>query len=243
MRKALTAIVVLSAITCAEPTHADKLVPFFIVCNAGHCTESSSPKVSQNGMRPVKWGSAHFGSGVTITYAFAMSVVRFPHGIPNAHQHCDGMMPLNKLLAARSTTLNRVKEKAAEAFERWATIADITFTAVDDEKDADIIIGELEYPPGEPGWTNLDVRHSETEETDTIKKAAICFNPDAGSDSPLELPFPIDMIIGHEIGHAIGLGHPGTRGALMGFKPGPDPTLRSVDAEAAQILYGLPVHK
>jgi len=48
----------------------------------------------------------------------------------------------------------------------------------------------------------------------------------------------------HEIGHAIGLDHPGSSGAIMGFRY--DEQVRELqpsDIAAAQLLYGPPIDR
>ena len=76
----------------------------------------------------------------------------------------------------------------------------------------------------------------------SIRKALICFNPlqkwKIGFDGDLAV-YDVRYTLMHEIGHAIGLDHPGAAGALMGFRyDEKQKNLTSGDIEAARSLYG-----
>ena len=82
------------------------------------------------------------------------------------------------------------------------------------------------------------------EDCGQIRKALICFNPlqkwKVGFDGNLDV-YDIRYTLTHEIGHAIGLDHPGAAGALMGFRYDEKRNgLTKGDIEAAQRLYGPP---
>ena len=75
-----------------------------------------------------------------------------------------------------------------------------------------------------------------------IRQALICLNPDQpwkiGFDGRLGI-YDLRYTLMHEIGHAIGLDHPGASGALMGFRYDEKRDgLAPADIEAAQKLYG-----
>jgi hypothetical protein len=77
-----------------------------------------------------------------------------------------------------------------------------------------------------------------------IRQALICLNPEErwkiGFDGDLKT-YDLKFTFTHEIGHAIGLDHPGPTGALMGFRYDErSATLESGDIAAARKLYGPP---
>jgi predicted Zn-dependent protease len=72
----------------------------------------------------------------------------------------------------------------------------------------------------------------------------ICFNPlqlwETALDGRRET-FSIRRVATHEIGHTIGLDHPGRTGQLMGYMYREDTDrLQSGDAAGAKLLYGPP---
>ena len=76
-----------------------------------------------------------------------------------------------------------------------------------------------------------------------LTTATICLNPAVSTDGG-GVPGALDLrtVLAHEIGHAIGLDHPGPTGTLMGYRDQGDiDGLMYGDIAGVQRLYGPPV--
>ena len=201
----------------------------------------------------VKWGAPRFGVGASVTYAFAVSSMRFDKA-----RNCAGLVPLDRLAAHWHFTSQQIHREAAAAFAAWASVTGLQFNLITDTAKADIIIGAQAKPRGR-AFTNIELDtasqiekamagpHEQTapqkpQALRAIRQALICLNPQQpwkiGFDGRLGV-YDLRYTLMHEIGHAIGLDHPGASGALMGFRydekrKGPSPA----DIEAARKLYG-----
>ena len=76
-----------------------------------------------------------------------------------------------------------------------------------------------------------------------LTRATICFNPELSwsTSDGAAAPGSLDLgtVLAHEIGHAIGLDHPGATGALMGYShQGNIDNLMPGDIAGARALYG-----
>jgi len=114
--------------------------------------------------------------------------------------------------------------------------------ASDDPETAQILIGTQGNPRG---WAFADVLYDRAGEAATKKigKALICLNAEKawkvefGGDAQA---YDLRYAIAHEIGHAIGLNHPGPTGQLMSFEYAEDfRTLQPGDLSGAIALYGM----
>lgn len=207
----------------------------------------------------VKWGPPKWGAGATVTYAFASA----PKTSPEA-RNCSSLQPFDDFLAKTGLAGQQVQSEAEAAFAAWAKVTGLSFVEAKDSADADIVIGAQGNPTGR-AFTNVELDSSPMAEAPAaergftvtaeppavgvepqglrpIRKALICFNPLAkwkiGFDGNLDA-YDIRYTLTHEIGHAIGLDHPGVAGALMDFRY--DEKLKGLtqgDVDAAQRLYG-----
>lgn len=207
----------------------------------------------------VKWGEPQWGSGATVTYAFATE----PQASPTA-RNCASLMPFDDLMKRTGLPASELRGEAEAAFAAWAKVTGLAFVETQDAARANIVIGvqgnptgraftnvELEAgsvaqaPAAERGFTKSSEPSSSVAQPRALRvidRAAICLNPLAkwkvGFDGNLDA-YDIRYTLTHEIGHAIGLDHPGAAGALMGFRY--DEKLKGLaasDIEAAQRLYG-----
>lgn len=208
-----------------------------------------------------KWGAPVMGAGAHVTYAF----VTQPTATPGA-RNCGEMDPFAELTAAASLTLAELASEARAAFDVWQEAARIRFSPAASEHDADILIGVQRNPrglafanvaldeDGRPGEKSnrrtivstkddlgASLRRGEPR-IGTIRQSLICLNPErrwkVGFDGNLDV-YDLRYTFTHEIGHAIGLDHPGPTGALMGFRY--TETARGLqpgDIEAVRKLYG-----
>ncbi|MFZ5674558.1 MAG: matrixin family metalloprotease [Pseudomonadota bacterium] len=209
----------------------------------------------------VKWGAPKWSTGATVTYGFAAADVKSPSA-----RNCATLRPLDGFEKQAGFSDDRMRAEAAAAFAVWSKAANLTFIEAPDPVQADILIGAQGTPKGR-AFTNIELDSgplasapaterglvagdepanppAKAHSVRSIRQALICLNPSSGwkigFDGNLDV-YDLRYTLMHEIGHAIGLDHPGADGALMGFRydeklRGPTPS----DSEAARKLYGPP---
>jgi predicted Zn-dependent protease len=144
------------------------------------------------------------------------------------------------LLSANAIPAATFAVEVERAFASWSAVANIVFQP-SDSAIADILIGAEADPFGR-AFTN--VAHAALSEggTASIARSVICLNPaqkwKVGFDGDLDV-YDLRYALEHEIGHAIGLDHPGVTGVLMDFRyrekfSGP----QAGDIAGALALYG-----
>lgn len=185
----------------------------------------------------VKWGGADLGTGATVRYAFVTGPMAFPGA-----RNCRAMASLDALARASDIAPLVLRREVAAAFALWEAAANITFVASADPESAQILIGIQ----GEPrGWAFADVLYDRAGDVPTkrIDKALICLNAAKawkvgfGGDAQA---YDLRYALAHEIGHAIGLNHPGPTGQVMAFEYAEDfRTLQPGDQSGAIALYGM----
>jgi len=212
----------------------------------------------------VKWGAPKWGAGASVTYAFAASAVKSP-----AARNCASLLPFDELAKRTGLPDRRLHDEAETAFAAWAKVSGLTFVETHEADQADIVIGVQGNPTGR-AFTNVELDSGPFAEAPaverglmpvqeprslqgpaqgirSIRKALICLNPlqkwKIGFNGDLNV-YDVRYTLMHEIGHAIGLDHPGATGALMGFRydekqNGPAKS----DSDAAQRLYGMHASK
>lgn len=206
----------------------------------------------------VKWGAPKWGAGATVTYGFATTQVKSPSA-----RNCATLLPFAEMAKRTGLPDSRLRGEAAAAFAAWSDVTNLTFVETPNAAQADIIIGAQGKPVGR-AFTNVELdsgplakatalerglvateppaRPTSANSIRSIRQALVCLNPSAkwkvGFDGDLDV-YDLRYTLMHEIGHAIGLDHPGAAGALMGFRY--DEKLKGPttgDGEAAQNLYG-----
>jgi len=208
----------------------------------------------------VKWGQPKWGAGATVTYAFASGSKMSPEA-----RNCSSLRPFDEFIEKTGLPGRKVQAEAQAAFAAWAEVAGLSFVETKDSALADIIIGTQGNPVGR-AFTNVELEATpmaaapaaergftvsadppavgaEPQGLRPIRKALICFNPSEkwkiGFDGNLDV-YDIRYTLTHEIGHAIGLDHPGVAGALMDFRYDEKRTgLSPGDVDAARRLYGV----
>lgn len=184
----------------------------------------------------VKWGDPVLGTGAAVRYALVTQRTDFAGA-----RNCDAMVPLEPALQRAGISSAQLRAEVTAAFAMWERAADIRFERVDDPADADILIGGQALPRGR-AFANVSFRKGESGETRRIDKSLVCLNQTQpwkvgfGGDASA---YDLRYTIAHEIGHAIGLNHPGPSGQLMGFKYAESfRGLQPGDTDGAVALYG-----
>ena len=185
----------------------------------------------------VKWGAPAMGTAAAdVTYGFAMADQSFPDAI-----NCRALAPMAEISPAWDGEPGRLAEIAAGAFAIWSSEANVTFRPAAPGEAPDILIG-AEGEPRRVAFAN--VWHGPGRDgIAALTRATICFNPKVPwSDGVGPAPagaLDFGTVLAHEIGHAIGLDHPGARGALMAFSnQGDIDHLMPGDIAGSAALYG-----
>ena len=202
----------------------------------GHAGEDGYRLLELDGYK-VKWGDRRLGVGASISYAFAGKALRFDEA-----RNCGDLAPIATLVNGNLTMAMLANETAA-AFRVWERAAGLSFHAVDDPAAADIILGAQGRPRGR-AFANVSYAPEPDGGVRAIRQSLVCLNPDhkwkVGFDGDKNV-YDLRYTLIHEIGHAIGLDHPGPSGQVMAFRyTEAFGDLQSGDLRGVRLLYGLP---
>ena len=165
----------------------------------------------------VKWGSSQPGTGAVVTYATLDTPARFPTA-----RNCRAMAAVGELLGPNRIDRAIFEAELHAALALWSAAADIQFEPAASPDSADIVIGAQATPRGR-AFTNVEYGGADTgpKGIRALTRSLICLNPEipwkTGFDGNLEV-YDLRYTLLHEIGHAIGLDHPGVASQLMDFR-------------------------
>jgi hypothetical protein len=210
------------------------------LASMAHAAPADGFRLLEIGGLHVKWGPAALGQGAeAVTYGF----VRSPSSFPGA-RNCPTMVPADGIAAAAGVDRRRFEALAATGFGLWSGAADVAFRPAQANETPDILIGAQGSPHG---IAFTDVRSDRAQAVSGVAPlttATICLNPAVAWTDKRGVTgaFNLETVLAHEIGHAIGLDHPGPVGTLMGYRDQGDmDRLMSGDIAGVQRLYGPPV--
>jgi hypothetical protein len=183
----------------------------------------------------VKWGEQRLGVGASISYAFAAETLQFDDA-----RNCGELAPIEVLLGETLSMATLAHETAA-AFQVWERAAGLSFHQISDAREANIVIGAQGQPSGR-AFANVSYLPEPQEGVQAIEQALVCLNPvqqwKVGFNGDEKI-YDIRYTLIHEIGHAIGLDHPGSAGQVMAFRYTEKfDSLQPGDLLGVQRLYG-----
>jgi hypothetical protein len=191
----------------------------------------------------VKWGDPQTGTGARVSYAFVTETTRFPGA-----RNCQEMQRPGALLKGSGIAASTFMGEVEAAFAMWSNAADISFYRVEDPKKAQILIGAQTNDRG-TAFANVkyqiagaDAVTGGTGDVRTIQQSLVCLNPGRSWKVGFTgdaTTYDVRYTLAHEIGHAIGLDHPGATGQLMAFTYQEHfRNLQDGDIAGAVALYG-----
>ena len=188
----------------------------------------------------IKWGAPHFNTGATVSYALLTGDRRDPAAI-----NCKEMTGLDGLLGRAGLDMATFGERLNRALSMWNAAADITFVPAASAATADIVIGAQAVPRG-IAYTNIQHGPVPGSRFARLGQATICLNPmvawrAGGEGDGKTKTYELSRVLAHELGHAVGLDHPGPRGELMAYDYQDNlDALTEGDIAGIVTLYGVP---
>ena len=191
----------------------------------------------------VKWGEPVLGRGATISYA-----VLDGRSALSGSVNCLRATGIAALLKRSHVTRKRFERELADALALWQSSADLRFVRAKSVRDADIVFG-ADADAGGIAFADVTFDRSEVSAISRLKRGIVCLNPDVawsashdlGDDSApgRSATYRLGYTLAHEIGHVLGLDHPGPEGELMSFEYGQKRNgLGQGDIAGITTLYG-----
>jgi len=227
-------VIIAAALTLVALAHAGQ------TAQAGQTRQAPAFSLLKLGGAFIKWGEPRFESGATVSYAILTGDRRDPGAI-----NCKAMTPLDGLLDRAELDMATFAEHLKGALSMWQSAANITFVPAASLETSDIVIGAQTTPRG-IAYTNVQSERVPGSAFAKLGQATVCLNPMAawragGKGDGKNKTYELRRVLAHEIGHAIGLDHPGSRGELMAYRYQDDlDALTTGDIAGIVKLYGVP---
>ena len=195
------------------------VTPLFGATIVAHLCSTTLTLAAEPGFRlleldgqKVSWAVPAKGLPPVVTYALIVDAQTFANA-----RNCGRMLPPERALEPSHIARTDFVREVRAAFDMWERVAQIDFQETADRSKADILIGAQAEPRGR-AFTNVARRDGDDDANAEIQQSLICLNPDVrwkiGFDGNLDV-YDLRYTIAHEVGHAIGLDHPGRDGQLM----------------------------
>ena len=192
--------------------------------------------------RDVKWGEPVLGKGANITYA----VVSGQSAI-TGKVNCLRVGGIEPLIS-RSHLTRQVFERELEgALAMWQSVANVRFHAARRASTADIVIATEGTPEG-IAYADVAFDVPKQGSISRLRKGIVCLNPrvqwtggrsEPGAAGSVGQEYRLLYTLAHELGHVLGLDHPGPQGELMSFEYASKfEGLKQGDIAGIGVLYG-----
>ncbi|HLJ52684.1 MAG TPA: matrixin family metalloprotease [Rhizomicrobium sp.] len=191
----------------------------------------------------VKWGAPVLGQGATVTYA----VIDGPSEIAG-NVNCLRIKGIATLLAGSRVTRLSFERELSAALAMWQAAANIRFAPARRALTANIVFAAEAMPDG-IAYADVALATGQRD-VKSLKRGIVCLNPQihwraarksqTGAADASAAAVDLRYTLAHEIGHVLGLDHPGPEGELMSFEYGSHniDSLRPGDIAGIATLYG-----
>lgn len=192
----------------------------------------------------LKWGEPVLGKGATITYA----VVNGSSAI-RGNVNCLHVGAIEPLLTRSKVTRQAFDRELKGALAMWQSVANVQFRSTKQPRAADIVFASEIASQG-IAYADVAFDAKEPGTVSRLKKGIVCLNPNvrwtaghSDSHSGVSEEYRLRYTLAHEIGHVLGLDHPGPEGELMSFEYGSKfDGLKQGDIAGIGMLYGRRSH-
>jgi hypothetical protein len=193
----------------------------------------------------VKWGTPVLGKAATVTYAVVSGDTKIVGNV-----NCLHVTGIEGLLARSHVARRLFDHELASALSLWQSAANIRFIRAKRVSAADIVFSAEVVPDG-IAYADVTLAGAGEGGVSRLKRGIVCLNPDIrwnatrgektefGAEGESIEGLRLGYALAHEIGHVLGLDHPGPEGELMSFEYGSHfEGLKPGDIAGIATLYG-----